>query len=126
LIRTTLKSISEAMPALQLLLAAKLPVKAAYAVGKLSRACANEMEQYERDRAKLFAEAGCVVDEKANKYVHKDDATIVEKVSKEASEMLDAECEIVALPLDIEQFGNAEVPGAAFFGLDWAMKKEGP
>ena len=82
-----------------------------------------EMEQYNAARTRIFNDAGCVIE--GEKYVHKDDPAVVEKCVKEADELLAAEVEINALPLDIDAFGNAELQGAAFFALEWAMKQEG-
>lgn len=120
-IKTTPKKIGEANAAITALLGAKLPVKAAYAVSKLGKACQAEMEDFSKAREKIFTDAGCTV--RDNKY-HHDEKEKLDAAIKLADELSDAEVEIAALPLDIEQFGNAELPGHAFLGLDWAMKPE--
>lgn len=139
--KTTLKQIIDSAGAIQLLMGAKLPVKASYAVSKLAKACQSEMEDYNKTREKLFEDAGCTQmpakDAKGNvqkntdgtemmEYVHpEDDAekSKVKAVVAKVEELHGAEVSLNALPLDLEQFGNAEVPGAAFFGLEWAMKE---
>lgn len=130
MIKTTLKNVMQAMPCIDLLMAAKLPVKAAYAVGKLGRACAPEAEAFNRERDKIFAEAGCTIEDKGadahgnerRQWVHSEPEKLAVAL-KQADELLTQEVELNALPLDLEQFGNADVPGAAFFGLGWAMKE---
>lgn len=119
MIKTTLDDITKSMEAIGLLLGAQLPAKAAYGVSKLARACRAEMDDYEQRRRKIFEEAGCTV--KDNNFVH-GDATVLAAAIKEVAELQSSECEINALPLDIEQFKEAEIPGNAFFNLDWAMK----
>lgn len=121
MIKTTLDDISKSMEAIGLLLGAKLPAKAAYGVSKLARACRAEMDEYEQRRTKVFEDAGCTV--KDSNFVH-EDPTVLAAAIKEATELRSSECEINALPLDIEQFKDVEVPGNGFFGLDWAMKSE--
>lgn len=123
-IKTTPKQIGEAMFAIGQLQGAKsVPVKAAYAVGKLARACQAEMDDYRKAREKIFTDAGCTVDEKTQQYTHAD-AAVLKATIKSADELTDAEVEINALPLDIELFKDCEVPGGSFLGLDWAMKPE--
>lgn len=130
--KATLKQINEGSGALNLLMGAKLPVKAAYAVSKLAKLCQNEMEHFGKQREKHFEDAGCKIevtgkDKEGNEtkeYVHPDGKEKIDAVVKEVEEMMDAEVEISALPLDLEQFKDVELPGAAFFGLDWAMKKD--
>ena len=120
MISTTLKTIVDSQASIQLLLDAKIPVKAAYAVSKLARACASEMEHYGEQRRKAFEAAGCVV--KDNKWVHPDGEEALKEAVKTADELLDAKVELNALPLDLDQFGNGDIVGAAFFNLEWAMK----
>lgn len=121
--KTTPRKIGEAMGAINALLSSKLPVKASYSVSKLARACQVELEDFGKAREKIFTEAGCTVDEASKKFVHDDKATL-DKAVADADELSDTEVEINALPLDVELFGNAEVPGHAFLGLDWALKPE--
>jgi hypothetical protein len=125
MIKTTIKTLIEAQPCVQMLLNARLPVKAAYAVSKLARAIQPELEQFDKTKAKLFTDAGCTIggEGSSKEWTHKDKA-IVEKVGKDVDDLMTAECEINALPLDLEQFGAAELPGAAFLTLDFAMKKD--
>lgn len=121
-IKTTLKQIADAMPAINALLAcSKLPVKASYAVGKLAAACESEMVAYNKARNQAFLDAGCGVAD--DKYTHPDGAAALTAAAAKADELLDAEAELSALPLDIAQFGSAEVPGNSFFNLEWAMKE---
>lgn len=121
-IRATTKQVSKGIPVLQLMLAndVRLPAKAARVVGRLFQASIDEMSKYEEERRKLFESHGCTVDEKANKWTHADPDKLTAAI-KEVDELLDAETEINALPLDLELFKDAEVPGG-FYGLDWAMK----
>lgn len=121
MIKTTARQIEISMPSLAALGNSKLPAKAAYAVSKLSTACSKELDQYFKQREKIFSDAGCVV--KDGKYVH-DDQAVVDKAIKDVDEIASMVVEINALMLDIEQFGTAEVPGNAFFGLEWAMKSD--
>lgn len=133
--KATLKQVLESTPAIQLLMGAKLPVKASYAVSKLAKACQIEIEDYNKTREKLFEDAGCKQQANGQKnpdgtdimeYVHpEDDAdkSKVKAVVDKVEELQGAEVTLNALPLDLEQFGNVEVPGAAFFGLGWAMKE---
>lgn len=119
--KTTIKQIQDAVPALQILTGCKLPVKAAYSVSKLVKACDRELADYTEARTKIFQDAKCTVVD--GNFTHDDKAILDECIAK-AEELRSAEVEINALPLDIEQFGNGDVPGAAFLGLDWAMKQE--
>lgn len=125
MLKATLKQIAESTGSINLLMQGKkVPPKAAYAVSKLAKACANEMEHYGEQRKKVFDEAGCTVDTEKSVYVHADGQEKVDAVAKEAEQLLDAEVEINALALDLEQFGDkAELDAAAFFGLEWAMKQ---
>jgi hypothetical protein len=129
-IKTTLKQMMESNGALSLLLNAKLPVKASYSVSKLAKACANELTDYDKKRTKMFEDAGCVLtvvgknddDSEKKEYKHPDGQEKVDAVVKEIEDLIDVEVEINALPLDLDQFKDAEVSGSAFYGLDWAMK----
>lgn len=121
-IKTTPATIALAIGSLTALMGAKLPVKAAYTVSKLARACDAELETYNAARAKIFTDAGCVVE--GTQYVHKTDPTKLAEAIKQGDELGTVECELNALPLDIEQFKDCDVPGNAFYGLDWAMKPE--
>lgn len=131
MLNTTLKQIMDANAALSILLGAKLPVKASYSVSKLAKACASEMEDYNKKREKMFGDAGCVLvttgknDDGSEKkeYQHPDDKAKLDAVVKEIEELQGVEVEINALALDLDQFGSADVQGAAFYGLDWAMKE---
>lgn len=139
MIKAKLKDVVEAMPSVQALMSASLPVKAAYAVGKLARAMQGEFEDFNKAREKLFKDAGCFLEKAENgmqewKHLGKKgvdgaaDATgdsIVSGIVKQVNEeLLEGEVELNALPLDIEAFKEAAVPGNAFYGLDWAMKPE--
>lgn len=119
MIKTTPKQISESMDAVNALLGAKLPAKAAYSVSRLARACQSEMETFTKARQKIFIDAGCT--EKDKKYVHQDPAKLDAAV-KESEELAGVEVELNALVLDLDQFNDADVPGNAFYALDWAMK----
>jgi hypothetical protein len=119
-IKTTLMAIEKALPALTAQATAKLPVKAAYGLAKLRDACTKEMERYLEQRDKLFKDANCVI--KDDKWTHPDSALYASLV-KQSEELASVEVEINALPLDLEQYGNAELPGNSFFMLEWALKK---
>lgn len=123
MITTTIKELREAQPCITMLLNARLPVKAAYAVSKLARACNPELEQFGKAAEKIFTEAGCTLtgDGDKKEWTHKDKA-ILEKAIADVDELMTVAVELNALPLDLEQFGTAELPGAAFLMLDWAMK----
>jgi hypothetical protein len=121
MIKATIKQILNGNAGINSLLAAKLPVKAKYAVCKLADAMTVEMERYNKARAKIFEDAGCIAAD--NYYTHNDKDALV-RATAEAAELTEAEVEINALPLDLEQFGNAEIEGPGFYGLDFAMKKE--
>lgn len=121
MITTTPAKIGLAMGAVNSLLSAKLPVKAAYSLGKLARACQVEMECFTKARNKIFTDAGCKIEGK--NFVHEDPAKLAEAV-KTADELGEVEVQINALPLDLEQFKDCEVPGNGFYALDWAMKPE--
>jgi hypothetical protein len=120
--KTTLKEINASIPSLRILSKGKkVPPKANYAISKLAKACDNELEHYNQERHKLFVAAGCTVSEDGEKYLHETPGK-VDEIEKQAKEMLEAEVELNALPLNIEQFGDAEFEnGCAFYGLDWAM-----
>lgn len=120
MIKTTLKNVMEASIGLDSLLKAKLPVKAKYAVSKLAEACQTELERYQKTRDKMFEDAGCTKNDK--EWLH-DDPAVIKATAAAAIELISAEVEVGALPLDLEQFGDGEIEGPAFFGLDWAMKK---
>jgi hypothetical protein len=126
----TIKQIRDALPALQQLMSAKLPAKAAYAVSKLATTCQKEANHYNAMRTKCFEDAGCKIE--GDEWIHPDDPRENDKPMKEkpkrdevvkhTEEMLDTTVSINVLPLDLEQFKDAEIPGGAFFSLDWAMK----
>ena len=116
----------------------RLPAKASYSVSKLADACQAESQTFDKARQKLFSDAGCtikvtkisVVDEdgkpkeiERSEWVH-DDPAAFDAVKEQAMQLETMEVEINALLLDIDQFGSAELPGNAFTGLDWAVKKE--
>lgn len=123
--KTTLKQIIAAQPALQKLQTVQaLPVKADYAVSKLARACDAEIEQYNAVRKKRFEAAGCTVNVEKNAYVHPEGEDKLKQLAEEIDQVLDVEIEINALALDLDLFGNHDVPGGSFYGLDWAMKPE--
>lgn len=120
MIKTTFKTVDASKQSLQALFSTKLPVKAAYAVGKLAQACDGAMAEYAEKRGKIFETAGCVA--KDGKWVHIEQG-VIDACVKEADELSEAEVELNALPLDIEQFGSVEVPGYVFVHLDWAVKQ---
>lgn len=136
MINCTNRQITLAVAAINTLCEAKLPAKAAYSVSKLTDACQTESKAHNIKREKIFSDAGCTVETKVVKSVDKDgkaqeqqvgiwihaDAEILAKAAKDAEELAETPVEINALPLDIDQFGAAELPGNAFTGLDWAMK----
>lgn len=133
-INTTPAKIDIALTALRVLGAAKLPAKAAYSVSKLAKACDNQLRDFHTEREKIFTAAGCtkevVPEKKAQdgspmmKWVHPDPGELAAAI-KETDALADVDVELAGvLPLDIEQFGNAELPGHAFYGLDWAMKPD--
>ena len=121
MINATLKQLAASSVGIQSLLAAKLPVKAKYAVSKLAGAIDRELETFNAARTKIFDDAGCTVVDKAYSHTHKE---LLANAIKDAEELALTEVEINALPLDIEQFGNADIEGPAFYALDWAMKPE--
>lgn len=121
MLKATLRQVIEAGPGLQMLSSVKLPIKAAYAVGKLAAAFSRESEHYSQLKDKVFKEAGCRIDK--NQWTH-DDPEVMERCIKEVEELAAADVELAALPLDLEQFGNAEVPAHALMHLDWAIKHE--
>lgn len=126
-IKTTNRQIVDGTGSINTLLKSILPSKAAYSVSKLANACVSEQKSYETAREKIFTDAGCEIREtgpdgaKVREWTH-DDKEVVEKAKASVNDLLDAEVELNALPLDIDQFGNAELPGNAFTGLDWAIK----
>lgn len=121
MIKTTPKQILESTAGLNALLEAKLPVKAKYAVAKLARACQSEAEEFNKAREKIFEEAGCKRGEKEWEHA---DPEALKGCKAQVEELLGAEVEINALPLDLETFGNGEIEGPAFLNLDWAMKPD--
>lgn len=131
MIKTTPKQIGESQMAVIALLNSRLPVKAAYSVSKLARACDVEMQQYNMAREKIFMGAGCTVitteevikgeKKTISNYTHVDSEQLAQCI-KDGDELATTPVEINALPLDLEQFGEAELPGSAFYGLEWAMK----
>ena len=135
MIKTSPKQIAICMGSLEALMGAKLPVKATYAVGKLARACHAAMETYNKDRQKEFEDAGCKTVIKGKNpdgsdrevYEHPEDdeaKTKLKAVQKKTEEMAEVEIEVNALPLDLAQFGDVDLPGNALYGLDWAVKAE--
>jgi hypothetical protein len=125
MIKSTLKEILDSFGSIQTLVGGKkMPPKAAYAVGKLARAVQSEIEQFYKTKEKIFTDAGCVVEPVKNEYIHPAEPTKLEEAKQAVEDLVGAEVELNALPLDIEQFGNAELDGNAFIGLDWAMKKD--
>lgn len=120
MIKTTPDQIAKSVAAINMLLSMKLPAKAAYAVSKLARVCKEENDAFDRDRAKVFEDAGCTV--KDSNYVHETDPAKLEEAIQAAQERRMVDCEINALPLDIEHFKDVELPGDVFLSLDWAMK----
>lgn len=127
MIKTTPKQILEGMAGLDALLKGTLPIKAKYAVSKLTRACQSELEDFNKARDQLFKDAGCTQGEKdgVKQWVHAEPEKL-EAAKKQVEELLAAEVEINALPLDIETFGDGDISGPAFLGLDWAMKPDAP
>lgn len=125
MIKATPKKITEGLAALNLMMSpsVKLPAKAAYGLGKLAKACNAEMKDYGEARNKVFEQHGCTLKgpEGKQEWTHEDPEKLKAAIA-EADQLADVEVELNAIPLDLEQFGNAEVPGA-FFGLDWAMKE---
>lgn len=121
MIKATNQQILDSIFATQILMACKLPIKAAYAVSKLGKACAIEERDINEMKQKIFTEGGCTIID--GRWSGADEEKFAAAI-KEVEAMLSIEIEINAIPLDIEQFGNAEIPGNAFYGLDWAMKPE--
>lgn len=122
--QATLKQLNDSQQAVQLLLESKLPAKAAYAVSKLAAACLQELQDYQAARAKIFTDGGCVVDANRKEWVHPDGKERRDEAVKQADELLGATVTLNVTPLDLEQFKDVEVPGGAFFALDWAMKAD--
>lgn len=120
----------------QTLLGAKLPIKAKYAVSRLASAIDKEIEKYQADRKQIFEDAGCVIKtSKVNvpngegglktvdqsEFTHDDPAVLAAAIA-DAEELSTVEVELSALPLDLAQFGDGDIEGPAFYGLEWAMK----
>ena len=122
MIKTTPKLIRGCIGSLNELSGSALPVKAAYSVSKLIAACNSELRDFEAARNKIFADAGCTINDKTQ-WTH-ENLEVLEAKKKVVEELLDVETEINALPLDIEQFGSATVPGGVFAELFWALKPE--
>ncbi|MFZ3014872.1 MAG: hypothetical protein WA045_14310 [Nitrospira sp.] len=129
--KTTLRHIRKGFSALSVMAVPtpsnKLPAKAAYSVGKLFDACQSEMERYEKLARKIFEDAGCTIvkiDERSSRWTHTDPEKL-KAAEKTADDLLDMECTISALQLDLSHFQRAgedcDVPGA-FVGLGWAVK----
>lgn len=148
MIKTTLKNVMEAQAAIEALMSVRsLPSKVSYAVSKLAKACQSEMQQYEEARKAIFEKHGCVmgfvIDPQTDaprlvngmpvqEWQHPEDDAYKSKVMaavKEGTELLDVEIEINALYLYLDKFvdrndRDLELPGNAFFGLDWAIKEK--
>lgn len=137
MIKTTNREIQQSTGCINVLLVAKLPAKATYSVSKLAGACMAEQKTFSEATKKVFEEAGCKIVTKKVKVAdkdtggtkevdssvwHHDDAAVLASTVATVEEMADAEVEINALPLNIDQFGNAELPGNTFIGLDWAIQ----
>lgn len=118
MLKVTVRNMLQSQGSVQALVRSRLPAKAAYAVSKLAAACEHEAKHFEKERLKVFTDAGCTLVE--NKWTHADKA-VYDASIKRVEEMADAEVELNALPLALEQFGSAEVPGGVFIGLEWAM-----
>jgi hypothetical protein len=83
------------------------------------------MEHFGKQRDKVFEDFGCVsskVSEDRIEWNHPEGKEKLLEAVKQIEDMLTSETELNALPLDLDQFGDAELPGGSFFGLDWAMK----
>jgi hypothetical protein len=148
MIKTTLKQVIEAQGAINSLMSVKhLPSKVSYAVGKLAKACKSELEHYEEKRKEIFIKHGCVlsavIDPTTSKAVlvqgqpvqewkHPEDDEAKTKLLAavmEGTELIDADTEIHALHLYLDKFvdkdgKDLDIPGDAFFGLDWAVKEK--
>lgn len=146
-VEATLKQIQGGMNAINLLLAVKrdqhgpgLPAKASYSVGKLASACQAEVERFSKARDKIFEDGGCKREvvkgadgkalvgpsgEEITKWVHPEgeSSDAMKALIAEVDSLMDAKVELNALPLDLDQFNDVGLAGAAFFGLDWAVKQ---
>jgi hypothetical protein len=135
MIKTQVKNVLTAPIVIAEVLKNPLPPKAKYALSKLATACQKEGEAFFKERDRQFKEAGMqlVVDEKApapkegqepaKKWVHPDGDEKTEELTKAIAEpMLDADCELHALELDLDQFGDKDMEGN-FVGLIWAFKE---
>lgn len=103
----------------------KVPMKAAYDLGKLTDAITSETRAFFKARDKVFEAAGCkMVGEPGRQRWEHEDARVFAKVSDEAETMMEEEVEINARPLDLAKFGDAATSKAgAFIGLTWAIRE---
>ena len=118
MIKVTLKQLAGSQVGMSALLGAKLPIKAKYAVSKLAGAIDKELESFNAARNKIFDDAGCTVVDKAYSHTDKD---ALAKAIKDAEELATSEVELNALPLNLDQFGDGDIDGPAFYGLMWAV-----
>lgn len=123
MLTATFAQIIEARIGLEPLMAAKLPVKAKYAVGKLAHACDMAIREFQAASARICRDRGCTIEKDGDRsrFVH-DDPEVLDAAQREVDELRQCETGLNALPLDLEQFKDADIEGPAFYGLEWAMK----
>lgn len=127
----------------------RLPSKADYAVGKLQDASEGELAKYHKKREAKQAffgvrpkddQTGFEIDpdKVPESFETREDESEEDRAARlkdfrtnavadflvELEELLDTETELNALPLDLAQFKDAEVPPGFFAALGWAMKTE--
>ena len=141
--KCTVQQIQQAIPAFNELAGRKdIPAKPAYSVAKLIKAATNELKDFDEERTKIFTDAGCALedikDEKGEvvtgqdgkpqqKYAHADQA-VLDGCVKKAGEMAEAEVEINALAINLDQFVTAKgdelcIEPWVLLSLDWAIKQ---
>jgi len=122
MLTATFRQVIDGRAGLRPLESAKLPVKLKYSVERLAAACDRAIREFHIKRGKLFEEAGCtvVIDGNGDRQYDHADRSILSQVSSQIEELMDVQIEIQAMALDIEAFGDMEIEGPAFYGLEWA------
>ena len=115
--------IYEGTHAIRTIIGEKLPIKGAYAIGRLAKKLEDEFKLLEDVRISLVKKFG-TEQEDGNFTIRGDDQESLNSFLAEFNEILDDDIEFTFTPIDMEQLGAVTITPALSIALDPFIKVE--
>ena len=125
-VTVTNNRLAQSAQALQVLSQERLPVKAAFAITRNLRVLQDQLKDVEEVRQRLLKEKA-ILDEQDNPKVDEDGQAQFdsdeerEAFLKAVNDLYSEEVEVDIRKVTIDSFGDAEVPAAVLYALDWMV-----